>query len=48
MNFKYTIILINFFLLVFSFKVMSDNQGTKKIETSKNGVFMQSLNPYVI
>ena len=31
MNFKYTVILINFFLLVFSFKVMSDNEGTKKI-----------------
>ena len=31
MNFKYTAILINFFLLVFSFKVMSDNEGTKKI-----------------
>ena len=31
MNFKYTIILINFFILVFSFKVMSDNFGTKKI-----------------
>ena len=31
MNFKYTTILINFFLLVFSFKVMSDNEGTKKI-----------------
>ena len=31
MNFKYTIILINFFLLVLSFKVMSDNEGTKKI-----------------
>ena len=31
MNFKYTIILINFFLLAFSFKVMSDNEGTKKI-----------------
>ena len=31
MNFKYTLILINFFLLVLSFKVMSDNEGTKKI-----------------
>ena len=31
MNFKYTTILINFFLLLFSFKVMSDNEGTKKI-----------------
>ena len=31
MNFKYTKILINFFLLVFSLKVMSDNEGTKKI-----------------
>ena len=31
MNFKYAAILINFFLLVFSFKVMSDNEGTKKI-----------------
>ena len=31
MNFKYTKILINFFLLIFSFKVMSDNEGTKKI-----------------
>ena len=31
MNFKYTAILINFFLLVFSLKVMSDNEGTKKI-----------------
>ena len=31
MNFKYTSILINFFILVFSFKVMSDNEGTKKI-----------------
>ena len=31
MNFKYTAILINFFLLVFSFKVMSDNERTKKI-----------------
>ena len=31
MNFKYTAIIINFFLIVFSFKVMSDNEGTKKI-----------------
>ena len=31
MNFKYAAILINFFLLVFSFKVMADNEGTKKI-----------------
>ena len=33
MNFKYTAILINFFLLAFSFNVMSDNdnEGTKKI-----------------
>tara|TARA_B100001027_G_scaffold183359_1_gene135161 strand:- start:1109 stop:1624 length:516 start_codon:yes stop_codon:yes gene_type:complete len=31
MNFKYSAILINFFLLVFSFKAMSDNEGTKKI-----------------
>ena len=31
MNFKYTTILINFFILLFSFKVMSDNEGTKKI-----------------
>ena len=31
MNFKYTAILINFFLLLFSLKVMSDNEGTKKI-----------------
>ena len=31
MNFKYTKVLINFFLLVFSLKVMSDNEGTKKI-----------------
>ena len=31
MNFKYSAILINFFLLVFGFKVMSDNEGTKKI-----------------
>ena len=31
MNFKYTTILLNIFLLVFSLKVMSDNEGTKKI-----------------
>ena len=31
MNFKYTVILINFFLLVFSLQVMSDEEGTKKI-----------------
>ena len=31
MNFKYTTILINCFLLLFSLKVMSDNEGTKKI-----------------
>ena len=31
MNFKYSAILINFFQLVFSFKVMSDNEVTKKI-----------------
>ena len=31
MNFKYAAILINFFLLLFSLKVMSDNEGTKKI-----------------
>ena len=31
MNFKYTTILINFFILLFSLKVMSDNEGTKKI-----------------
>ena len=31
MNFKYTMTLISFFMLVFCFKVMSDNEGTKKI-----------------
>ena len=31
MNFKYTVILLNFFLLVISFKVMADYEGTKKI-----------------
>ena len=31
MNFKYTTILISFFLLAFSFNVMSGNEGTKKI-----------------
>ena len=31
MNFKYTAILINFLLLLFSLKAMSDNEGTKKI-----------------
>ena len=36
MNFKYTTILINFFLLAFSFKVMSDNEGTKKIGSFDN------------
>ena len=31
MNFKYSTILISFFLLAFSFNAMSDNEGTKKI-----------------
>ena len=31
MNFKYSTILISFFLLAFNFNAMSDNEGTKKI-----------------
>ena len=36
MNYKYTKILKNFFILIFSFKVMSDNEGTKKIGNFEN------------
>ena len=36
MNFKYIAILINFFLLLLCFKVMSDNEGTKKIGNFEN------------